>query len=325
MRRLVLLSLSTAFLLLPACGSDDGPTGGNGGNGGGTAPASIAAISGNGQRAAVGRQTLAALAVRVRDSQNRNVQNARVNWSVTAGGGSVSTATTTTDSNGEASVVLTAGSNAGDNTVSASVDGTSLTPATFTIRGVAAASATKFGGDNQMARISQPLAAPFTLRVTASDGGPVPNLPVSWQVAGGGGTLSATSTTTDADGRASVVLTLGSTPVANSVSATAGGLGAQTFDATATTPVGVEVEMNNIQFVSDDITIMLGDTVTWVNLDAARHTATSTSTPTGGTAFGSGDMNQSDTFSYVADVRGDWVYYCEWHPTTMRDARITVQ
>lgn len=328
MRRLVLLSLSTAFLLLPACGSDDGPTGGNGGNGGGTTAAAIVASSGNGQRVAVGRDALGPLTVRVTDSQNRAVQNARVNWSVTGGGGSVSNASTTTDSDGEASVVLTAGSNAGDNTVSATVDGTNLS-ASFTIEGVAAAAAAKTAGDNQMARLSQPLAAAFQVRVTASDGGPVPNLPVSWQVTGGGGSLSATSTTTDADGRASSILTLGPAPGANSASATAGALAAQAFNATGTTPVSVQVDIQFFAFVApgggDDITIMLGDTVTWVNLDATAHTASSTDTPTGGTPFDSGSMSQNDTFSYVPDIRGEWVYRCDFHPVQMSNARITVQ
>ncbi len=328
MRRLVLLSLTTSFILLPACG-DDGPTGGGPGGGGATTPAAIAATSGSGQRVAVGRPALGPLTVRVTNSQNAGLQNVQVNWAVTAGGGSVSNASTTTSANGEATITMTAGSSAGANTVSATVQGTSLTPATFTIQGVAAAAATKFAGDAQMARISRPLAGPFVLRVTASDGGPVPNLPVNWQVTAGGGGLSATATTTDADGRASSILTLGPTPVANSATATATGLAAQTFNATGTTPVGVTVDMVNIAFVApgggDAVTIMLGDTVTWVNMDAVQHTATSTSTPDGGTDFNSGFMNQNDTFSYVPDVRGDWIYFCEVHPTAMRDARITVQ
>lgn len=328
MRRLALLSLATSFMLLPACDGDGGPT--DGGNGGGnTTPAAIAPTSGNNQRVAIGRAALGPLTVRVTNSQNAGLQNVQVNWAVTAGGGSVSNATTTTNSSGEASVVLTAGSSAGANTVSATVQGTSLAPATFTIQGVTPSAAAKASGDNQMARTSQPLAQPFVLRVTASDNGPVPNLPVDWQVTVGGGALSATGTTTDADGRASSILTLGSTPAANSASATAGGLATQTFNATATTPVGVTVNMQNFAFVApgggDAVTIMLGDTVTWVNLDGAPHTAASTSTPTGGTSFDSGTMNQNDTFSYVPNARGAWIYFCAFHPLQMGDARITVQ
>ncbi len=126
MSRLVLLSLAASFILLPACG-DDEPT--NGGGGSGT-PATIAVVSGSGQRVALGRAALGPLTVRVTDSQNRGVSNQRVNWAVTAGDGSVSNATTTTNSSGEALVVLTAGSSAGDNTVSATVEGFNLTAAT---------------------------------------------------------------------------------------------------------------------------------------------------------------------------------------------------
>jgi plastocyanin len=77
-------------------------------------------------------------------------------------------------------------------------------------------------------------------------------------------------------------------------------------------------------FGGDDITIKLGDTVEWVNRDGVSHTATSTSTPAGGASFDSGLMGNSDSFSFTPSVTGTWVYFCEVHPATMVDARITV-
>jgi plastocyanin len=74
----------------------------------------------------------------------------------------------------------------------------------------------------------------------------------------------------------------------------------------------------------DDITIKLGDTVEWVNRDGVSHTATSNSTPGGGSSFDSGLMGNSDSFSFTPSVTGTWVYFCAVHPAQMQDARITV-
>ena len=48
---------------------------------------------------------------------------------------------------------------------------------------------------------------------------PFEGVPITWSVTGGGGTLSSTATTTDINGRSSVMLTLGSSPGANTVTA----------------------------------------------------------------------------------------------------------
>ncbi|MDP2577368.1 MAG: hypothetical protein Q8W48_06620, partial [Candidatus Palauibacterales bacterium] len=49
----------------------------------------------------------------------------------------------------------------------------------------------------------------------------------------------------------------------------------------------------------DDVTIQLGDTVRWMNLDPFNHTATSTSLPTGGSAFDSPLLGFNQTFDFV--------------------------
>ncbi len=91
----------------------------------------------------------------------------------------------------------------------------------------------------------------------------------------------------------------------------------------------VTVNMQNIAFVapdgSDDVTIALGQSVEWVNLDMGiQHTATSTEEPVGGNAFNSGLLNTNDRFVFTPNVTGTWVYHCEVHPGQMRDATITV-
>jgi len=312
-------------LALTACGSDGDPTGSNG-NGGGTAT-NIAAVSGGSQRVAAGVEFLAPLVVRVTNAQGGGVSGVTVAWSVTAGGATLSSNTTTSGGNGETSVRLTAGAGAGEITVSATAAGLSGSPVSFDARAVTASAVAVTGGNMQSGRTSQSLAQALAVRVTAADGGPVPGATVTWAVTAGGGALSAATTTTDGDGRTSANLTLGGAVGQNTVTATAGAT-AQ-FSATATAPVSVRVDMLNIAFVApgggDQVTIMLGDTVLWINQDNVQHTATSASVPAGASGFASGLLNQGGSFSFVPTRRGDWVYFCEVHPAQMQGAIITVQ
>jgi hypothetical protein len=94
----------------------------------------------------------------------------------------------------------------------------------------------RVSGDGQSGPVTQPLADPLVVIVTDSGGAGVPGIPVTWTVVAGGGSLSATSATTDASGQASVSLTLGPVAGPNIVSAGVTGLGAVTFAASATAP-----------------------------------------------------------------------------------------
>jgi hypothetical protein len=99
------------------------------------APAHITVISGNGLNSAPG-STLPPLSAKVGDVYGNPVPNVTVTWAVTAGGGSLTNTTTTTDVNGLATNTWTLGSVGGGavNTVSATVANVSgtVTPATFT-------------------------------------------------------------------------------------------------------------------------------------------------------------------------------------------------
>lgn len=92
------------------------------------------------------------------------------------------------------------------------------------------------GGDNQSARVNEPL--PLPLSVSVTDGGaPVPGVTVNWSVASGSGTVAPTSTT-GGDGVASASYTVGNAPRTEQVrAAVAGANGFQVFTATAL-PIG---------------------------------------------------------------------------------------
>ncbi|HET8650538.1 MAG TPA: Ig-like domain-containing protein, partial [Gemmatimonadales bacterium] len=100
-------------------------------------------------------------------------------------------------------------------------------------------------GDKQTGIAGQALPAPLVVRVHDKSGSAVSGVSVSFAVAAGGGSLSNSSATTDANGQASVTLTLG--PAAgtnnNQVTASATGLTGSpvTFTASATAPSPVVV------------------------------------------------------------------------------------
>ncbi len=105
-----------------------------------------------------------------------------------------------------------------------------------------ATSAVKISGDTQQGDTGATLADPFVVEVKDADSVAFIGVPVTFAVTAGGGTLSTTSTTTDANGRAESTLTLGNTDGANTVSVSVTGITQTiTFTATATTPVVVSI------------------------------------------------------------------------------------
>ena len=68
-----------------------------------------------------------------------------------------------------------------------------------------------------------------------------------------------------------------------------------------------EVIIENFVFDSSDLTIKVGDTVTWTNNDGAAHTVKI------GT-IESDNMSKSDTFSFTFSEVGTFEYICGLHP-----------
>jgi uncharacterized protein YhjY with autotransporter beta-barrel domain len=197
-------------------------------------PATLQIVSGDGQTGATASAAGAPLIVAL-TSGSTPVPNQTVNWSIASGQAMLSAATTQTDSNGQTSINFTFGASAGPLTIQASsassqvtFAATAFTPAT-----------TALSGNNQTGMAGAALQA-FVVQISApsgSSGASLGQIPVTWTVLQGGGTLAAAQTLTDASGRSSNTLTLGSTPGTNVVQATVAGSGSVTFTATATNGV----------------------------------------------------------------------------------------
>jgi hypothetical protein len=89
-------------------------------------------------------------------------------------------------------------------------------------------------GSEQSGLVGTVLGTPIVVELRAADKLPVPGHQVDFAISSGGGSLSVLRTTTDANGRASTILTLGLLPGLNVVSVSAPGVPAITVTATAT-------------------------------------------------------------------------------------------
>ena len=90
---------------------------------------------------------------------------------------------------------------------------------------------TKVSGDGQEGTVGEPLAKPFVVSVLDQNGSAFAGAVVTFSVTAGGGTLSSTTATTNANGRARSTLTLGDDPETNTVTAAVAGLEPVTFTA----------------------------------------------------------------------------------------------
>jgi 5-hydroxyisourate hydrolase-like protein (transthyretin family) len=106
------------------------------------------------------------------------------------------------------------------------------------------ASITKVGGDNQQGAIKTALPNPLVVQVKDTAGNPLAGVPVNFAISNGGGSVSPATAVTDANGRASTVLTLGQVAGVTNAIATASNIGSVSFSATAqprtTNPIYLE-------------------------------------------------------------------------------------
>ena len=196
----------------------------------------VAAVSGNNQTANQGQALAAPLVASVTSTAGNPISGQAVTWSVSPTGAATLTNTsTTTDVNGHASTNVTLSSSAsGTVTVTMTASGKTVSFTMTAVIPTQLSSLTKASGDTQTAIEGAAFANPLVVQVAVSSGS-VANQVVAWTLTGPG-TLSATSTPTDANGRASVTVTAGSTAGTVTVVATVGNLSPVTFTLTVAPP-----------------------------------------------------------------------------------------
>ena len=128
---------------------------------------------------------------------------------------------------------------------------------TFTIvvaaASLVATSIVHISGNNQIDTVGTTLSTHYVVEVRDQNGDALSGITVAFAVTAGGGSLSASSVTTDSSGQAESTLTLGSTTGTNTVTATASGITAPvTFTATATATGTAVASYIHITDASDD-------------------------------------------------------------------------
>ncbi|SOD04023.1 hypothetical protein SAMN05216486_1221 [bacterium JGI 053] len=230
-------------------------------------------------------------AVFVRDAVGNPAPGAQVAWAVTAGGGSI-TSPTTTDAAGVARTQWTLGATAAPQTATATVAGK-----TITFTAYAADQIVIDAGNGQTGGTGSPVTVRVGVR--SSVVGPIPGLPIHWTVASGGGSVApaVSKTVSDPNGRVLATTTAQWTLGAagpQTLTASAGSLSA-TFTATA---IGVRQRALLAQ-VPGQVLDATADRVLW--MDAATRVIRVRTLSTGADATVKTDTVKSTSFVWTVD------------------------
>ncbi|WP_170113087.1 autotransporter domain-containing protein [Ahniella affigens] len=202
-----------------------------------TPVAILALVSGGGQSGAPGTEADADLVFQL-TQDSFAIASSEVSFSV-VGNATLSTTSGLTDGDGKARTRVRYGSSPGSVLVTASaLQGAVTATAVAT---VFAPGLNIVSGNNQSGRPGQALADPLVLQISQPVGGSafaksLAGVPVHWDVTCGNGTVQTAATATDAQGKSSNRLTLGTTPGCNRVEATVAGVGKVVFEATGLIP-----------------------------------------------------------------------------------------
>lgn len=260
----------------------------------------------------VGAIEAESLVVLVTDQNATPVQGVAVSWAST--GGSVSAASVPTSAAGLSKVRYTYGTAAGNQSATATVTGLVGSPITIMLSATAgtAVAIAKTAGDNGTASPSSNVN--YTVQSRDTHGNPKGGVTIDWAVATGGGSITPAQNTTQSNGNATAVRTLGSGAGDQTATATASGLPGTpsvTFKTTAAVVTTVQVADNS--FTPDAITVPVGTTVTW-----EWQGMTSSHNVTFG-AGGPGNIpnRTSGSATLTFSTPGTFNYSCTNHPPNM--------
>ena len=225
---------------------------------------SMSVNAGDNQSAVAGTAVPVQPSVRVVDALGNPVSGLTVNFAVTSGGGSVTSASDVTGDDGVAEVGWTLGSTPGTNNLQASCAGITGSPLTFKATGTSgpAVKIAATAGTGQSAVAGSTVAVVPTVRVTDAGGNGVSGVTVTFAVTGGGGSITKTTTTTDSAGYANCgSWKLGATVGTNTLTATSGTLSGSPVTFTATGTVGPASKISMVMDGGNGQTVHVGTAV----------------------------------------------------------------
>ena len=206
-------------------------------------PTSVSVAAGDGQVGRVASTLPIDPVILVSDALGNPLAGITVNFGVASGGGSISATSVVTNASGNASVQWTLGTTTVTNSIFAQVadlgipyffaEATAGPPATITAA----------YGNNQAVLAGNAVPTKPAALVSDVFSNPVPGVTVNFAVTQGGGSITGSPATTNADGIATLTgWTLGASPGTNTLQATTGALAAAEFTATGL-GAGFDIEL----------------------------------------------------------------------------------
>jgi plastocyanin len=252
-----------------------------------------------------------------------------VTWAATGAGASVTPLKSVTDATGIATTTWKLGHVSGPQTATATLNGATGSPVTFTATATpgAATQMIQPSGDGQAWMVGTVLPKPLTVTVADNYGNGVSGIAIAWQVTSGSASVSPTNGTSNASGVAQTTVTLGNTAGPITITATNALLAGspQSFGATAQPiPMTAAVTVGaGIVFTSDRNgtsnpavdTVAVGGTVTWTwAANSIAHSVQSTGSP----SFTSSTTKTTGSYSFAFTTAGTYQYDCLVHGTLMK-------
>ena len=195
---------------------------------------SLTKVGGDAQQGMLGAPLAESLAVRVADAYGNPVSDANVTWTASFNSGSVSPASSRSNAQGVAKTAWTLGSRLDlSHTVVALVAPTATATFNATASLPPTATIVKVVGDGASATVGSAMAESLAVRVQLAGGQPVAGVTVMWAVVAGGGSVSPESSVTGENGIARALLTPGTTPRVNTITASVTNLTPATITVTA--------------------------------------------------------------------------------------------
>ena len=165
----------------------------------------------------------------------------------------------------------------------------------------------KSGGDGQSWYFNNPLPTALSVTAVDVDGRAVPGVVIMWAVASGGGSVTPTQSTTNANGVATTTDSISGSTI-QMVNATFTGLaGPVSFTEQATTPpTTAVVNVGDYFFDKASVVVQVNSAVTWTWTGQVGHSVTFTGGPDSG-------VQPSGTFQRTFTSTGVFNYFCKVH------------
>jgi hypothetical protein len=263
MRISKVMTALTLVVFAAGCGSNNDTTSPN-------ASLKIAIVSGSGQTQTVSKVLTNSLVAKVTNAANQPVSGKTVNWTVTAGGGTLGSATSVTNAEGLATNTLTVGPTETTNTVTATIADQPSASVAFTAAALwEQFEATMTGAKETPALTNTATATALYKLISPSS--------MSYQVTGSGLTgtwtgLHIHATCCDVAGKAGVIVNLCPTSAACSISGTGAFQTSNTFTATDIVTTWAPALTAQQRFDSLLVLMRKGDGTAYTNIHTSVNT-----------------------------------------------------